>query len=217
MANYHLQRKSKRSAENTEAWIFGSGTESLASALYLIRHAKLQPSKIHIIDKHVFSEKLWPPADGSPDGYDQFAACLPVSAGLPMRRLLAMIPSAQWGQGQSLLDEIQTAEINRAPTTGNSRSCFLAQTGGSLKHMRTESLDLSYKHRLTLVHFLFKREKNLTRSTINEILPESFFQSPFWTIWSAQCVFRLPSSTSPVWFLTFYQIRFPTMAQRGGI
>ena len=216
MAQHRSQFEAKRTAENTEAWIFGSGTESLASALYLIKDAKVHPPKIHVIDKHLFSERIPHRAGCSSSGYDQFAACLPVRAGLPMERLLAMLPSAQ-SQGQSLLDDIKSAEAKRVFTKKNIRTRFLALSNGSVSHIPTDSLHMSYKQRMALIHLFFKREKYLLQSQVRECFPESFFQCPFWAIWSAQYVPHYPALLTSTLFLTFCQIWIPTMAQRGRV
>ncbi|KAJ6012372.1 hypothetical protein N7522_002727 [Penicillium canescens] len=189
MAQHRSQVRAKRTAENTEAWIFGSGTESLASALYLIKDAKIHPSKIHIIDKHLFSERIPHHAGSSSGGYDQFAECLPVPAGLPMERLLAMLPSAQL-QGPSLLDDIKRAEESRISAKKNVRTCFLALAKGSVSHVPTDSLHLNHKQRMALIHILFKREKYLLHRQVQELFSESFFRCPFWAIWSAQFGFQ---------------------------
>jgi oleate hydratase len=202
--------------QDTEAWIFGSGSEALASAVYLIKDAKVHPPKIHIIDKHLFSERISHRPGSWSDGYDQFAACLPVPAGLPMERLLATLPSTQ-SQGPSLLEEIQTAEANRVPKKRDVRTCFLAMTKGSVNHIPTDSLNLSIKHRIALIQILFKRETYLSQRQVQELLPENFFQSPFWTIWSAQCVSVLPSTTYSTPFLIFRQIWLPAVAQCSGV
>lgn len=180
--------KDKRTAENSEVWILGSGTASLASAIYLIKHAKVQPSRVHVLNKHASLEQGSHDKGNASRGYDQFAGCLPVPGGLPLKELLAMVPSPN-SQGQSVLDDIQTAEENRLSAKGNGRTCFLAQENGIMKQIPTETLNLSFRDRMTLVRLLLKREKSLTKRQIRDFLPKTFFDSIFWTVWSAQCVF----------------------------
>lgn len=181
------QPQAKRSAEDTEAWILGSGIASVASALYLIKHANVRPSRVHILDKHASLQQASHKKGDSASGYDQFAGCLPVPLGSPMKELLAMIPSTT-AQGRSILDEIQTAEASRLTERGNDRTRFLAQNKGCLYHIATESLNLSYRHRAALIYLLLKRERALTKRQIRDMLPDSFFESAFWAVWSAQCV-----------------------------
>lgn len=180
--------EAKRTIKDSEAWIVGSGTASLASALYLIEHVKLQPCNVHILDKHASLEQGAHDKGDASRGYDQFAGCLPVPGGLPLKDLLATVPSAQ-SQGQSILDEIQTAEAERLSTTGDGRTRFLAQRDGSMEEITTEKLNLSFRSRVTLLRFLLKREKSLAKGQIRDFFPRSFFDSAFWAVWSAQCVF----------------------------
>jgi len=187
------QSRAKRTAENTEAWILGSGTAPLASALYLLKLAKIPPSKIHILDKHISLEQASHHKGDSQGGYDQFAGCLPVPVGSLTKELLAMIPSAT-ADGKSVLDEIETAEASRLSTKGNDHTCFLAQKNGGFEHIPIESLNLSYRHRKILICFLLKPEKSLIGRQIRELFPSSFFESTFWTIWSVQYVLRRPNA-----------------------
>lgn len=179
------QSRAKRSAENTEAWILGSGISPLASALYLMKQAKIPPSKIHILDKHISLEQASHHKGDSQGGYDQFAGCLPVPVGSLTRELLAMIPSAT-AKGKSVLDEIETAEASRLSTRGDDHTCFVAQKNGAFEHIPLESLNLGFRHRKILICFLLRRENSLIGRKIRDLFPSSFFESSFWTLWSVQ-------------------------------
>ncbi|KAJ5656210.1 hypothetical protein N7507_008160 [Penicillium longicatenatum] len=183
------QSRAKRTGENTDAWVLGSGTAPLASALYLMKNAKIPPSKIHILDKHVSLEQASHHKGDSLGGYDQFAGCLPVPAGSLMKELLGMIPSAT-ADGESILDEIETAEANRLSKKGGDHTCFVAQKNDTFEHIPLGSLNLSYRHRKALILFLLKREKSLTGRQIRDLFPSSFFESQFWTVWSVQFGFQ---------------------------
>lgn len=181
------ESKEKCITENTEAYIVGNGTASLASALYLIKHTKLPPSRVHIFDKHASLEQGLHHKGDASSGYDQFAGCLPVPGGLPMKELLAMVPSAKLQQ-QSLLEEIQKAEASRPSAKEGSCTRFLTQKDGQMKYIPTRSLNLSFKDRVALVCFLLKQEKSLMKSQVQDLFRREFFESPFWAIWSVQCV-----------------------------
>lgn len=174
-----------RCPQNTEAWIIGTGTASLASAFYLINHAKVQPSKVHILDKNPSMKENLHNQGHSSSGYDQFAGCLPVPVDSSIKELLAMIPSVEL-RGKSFLDEIQMMESRRLPSQGSDRTCFLAQKDGTMEHIPVKSLSLSYKYRAILIRLLLKREKSLLGRQIRDVLPESFFDSLFWLVWSTQ-------------------------------
>ncbi|KAJ5459035.1 hypothetical protein N7530_010979 [Penicillium desertorum] len=184
-----LQAPKKRSLETTEAWILGSGTASFAAALYLVQDIKIPAHKVHVLDSHVSIENVLHHKGNFITGYDQFAGCLPVPVGAPLKELLASVPSIG-NQGQSVLDDIQNAEINRTSVTHNHGTRFMVKRNSNLRNVSTKSLDLSSKQRLQLIWFLLKREKRLGRNQIQDLLPNSFFQSSFWVIWSAQFGFQ---------------------------
>lgn len=179
------QSRDKRTAENTEAWILGSGTASLATALYLIKHHKVQPSRIHVLDKHKSVEQGSHYKGNASKGYDQFAGCLPVPGGVHIKELLAMVPSAK-SEGRSILEEFQKAEADRLSLKEVNRTSFIVQKNGVMEHIPIESLNLSFKNRITLIRFLLKREKSLAKSQIRDLFSSSFFESAFWAVWSAQ-------------------------------
>ncbi|OQD60016.1 hypothetical protein PENPOL_c033G00949 [Penicillium polonicum] len=104
-----LARYDRRSPETTEAWILGSGTASLASAVYLIKKAHLRPSAVHLLDEHLSLHQAVHRQGSTHAGYDQFAGCLPAPIGSGLAELLDMIPSAG-AEGRSYLHDIQEEE-----------------------------------------------------------------------------------------------------------
>ncbi|OGE56949.1 hypothetical protein PENARI_c002G07840 [Penicillium arizonense] len=183
-----LRAPKKRSPETTEAWILGSGTASFAAALYLVQDVKIPAAKVHVLDSHVSIENVVHQKGNSATGYDQFAGCLPVPVGAPLKKLLASVPSIQ-NQGKTVLDDIQNAEINRTSVAQDHRTRFMKRNS-SLRNIPTKSLNLSSKQRLQLIWFILKQEKLLGRNQIQDCLPHSFFQSSFWVVWSAQFGFQ---------------------------
>lgn len=177
--------KEKRAVEDREAWIVGNGTASLASALYLIKHTKVQPTKVHVLDKHASLEEASHKGGNASIGYDQFAGCLPVPGGAPMKELLSMVPSTK-SPGQSLLQEIQTAEENRLSVREDGCTSFLVQKNGSLEQLPIKTVNLGFRNRMTLVRFLLRRENSLIKRPIERFFPKRFFGSVFWAVWSAQ-------------------------------
>jgi len=174
----------KRSPEATEAWILGSGTASLASAVYLITKAKLRPSAVHILDEHLSFQDVVHRQGSAHAGYDQFAECLPVPIGPDLKELLNTIPSVIVEE-QSFLDDIKQQEI-RLSMDKKGRTCFITQKDGCFKHLPTKSLNLGLSHKIHLIRLLMKKEKSLQRKKIQEFFPKSFFDSSFWIIWSMQ-------------------------------
>ncbi|KAJ5627852.1 hypothetical protein N7490_010080 [Penicillium lividum] len=178
----------KRSPDKTEAWILGSGTASLASALYLVHFANVPASKVHVLDSHLSMGQVLHNNGDPIHGYDQFAGCLPVQVGKPLTELLSLVPSVN-RLGCTVLDDIKSAETGRIRKQ-EGRTRFLVQKNNALSDINTNSLNLNAKHRLELVLLMMKGEKRLGRNQIRDFLPNSFFQSTFWTIWSAQFGFQ---------------------------
>ncbi|KAL4743541.1 oleate hydratase [Aspergillus similis] len=196
----------------SEAWIVGSGTAAFASALYLIRTAGISPQKVHIFDSHgSLGQALHNHGDPS-SGYDQFAGCLPVPVGEPLKKLLALVPSVR-DENQSVVDDIEkaNAEFERAQAgTGTEKekggkkkkkdrdgfTRFLVQRNGELLTIPTDCLNLNVRHRVSLMKLFFKREASLQRKQVSDCLPPSFFGSTFWAIWSAQFGFQPGHSAS---------------------
>ncbi|KAJ5353882.1 hypothetical protein N7541_006446 [Penicillium brevicompactum] len=182
------QIEPKRSPEQTEAWILGTGTASLASAFYLIKHARLSPQNVHILESRDSVQQVLHRKGDPSSGYDQFAGCLPVPIGGPLKEILACIPStisSPAGQ-QSFLNDIQSAEVNRKIETESSGIGVLVQKNRLIRNIATGSLNLNLKHRLNLARLVLKREKSLGRNQIRDFFSESFFHTSFWAIWSAQ-------------------------------
>ncbi|CAG8875856.1 unnamed protein product [Penicillium nalgiovense] len=170
-------RRNPRSPEATEAWVLGSGTASLASAVYLITHAKLRPSAVHILDEHLSLQETIHRQGSAHAGYDQFAACLPVPIGSELKEFLDTIPSAV-AEGQSFLDDIQQEE-KRLAIDRTGRTCFIAQKDGCFKHLPTDSLNLGWNHRINLVRLFMKGEKPCKESQYGTFSGEAFLRVPF--------------------------------------
>ncbi|KAJ5931412.1 hypothetical protein N7516_005901 [Penicillium verrucosum] len=77
----------RRSPETTEAWILGSRTASLGSAVYLIKKAHLHPA-VHMLDEHLSLQQTLHDQGSTHAGYDQFAGCLPAPVGTALTELL---------------------------------------------------------------------------------------------------------------------------------
>lgn len=180
-----LRPRTTRAPESTEAWILGSGLASLASALYLVQHAKLPASNVHILDYHDSMEQVAHYSGDITHGYDLLAGCLPFPVGEPLKELLDSVPLPR-GEGYTVFDRIKSWEARCGYAKSTHRTRFMIGKDGNLDYRPTESLGLGLKSRLDLIWFLCKGERRLGRRRIQELLPNSFFQSTFWAIWSAQ-------------------------------
>lgn len=168
-----------------EAWILGSGTASLASAVYLVQRAKLLPHNVHILDSHISMGAALHHNGDAIHGYDQFAGCLPVPVGSPLQELLASIPSER-SHGYTVLDEIRKKQASHMPTDRHCGTKFLIQNSNSRELISLKGLGLSAKCRIKLALLMLRSEKSLERIQIKDFMPNNFFRSVFWAIWTAQ-------------------------------
>ncbi|KAL2858809.1 oleate hydratase, partial [Aspergillus pseudodeflectus] len=173
-----------------EAWILGSGTAALASALYLIRLANFSPGNVHILDWHESLALAVHNTGNQSSGYDQFPGCLPVPVGEPLKDLLGLVPSVR-DENQTVFDEIKNAEyFASSDNRKDLNTQFLVQQDGALIKIPTNFLNLKFRQRIALVRLMLKGEKSLQRKQIRDYLPPSFFEGTFWAIWSAQFGFQ---------------------------
>lgn len=184
--------KTAESSKSPEAWILGSGTAALSSALYLIRLAHISPRKVHILDSHgSLGQAVHHRGDHS-GGYDQFAGCLPVPVGEPLKDVLALVPSVR-ESGASVFDEIEAARYRRVSSSSGRRdgyTRFLLQRDDELTSIPTKTLNLGLRQRMALVRLLLKSEEALQRKQVKDFMPAAFFSSTFWAIWSGQFGFQ---------------------------
>ncbi|PYH80581.1 67 kDa myosin-cross-reactive antigen like family protein [Aspergillus uvarum CBS 121591] len=177
------------SSNDVEIWILGTGTAALASALFLLKYNSIKPFNIHLLDSHSSVDQVLHYPGNSGTGYDQFAGCLPVPIGAPLRDLLSSIPSSQ-NSRISIFEEINNRQKQRYPVNHNQRTCFVIKKNDSLEQISTDHLNLSIRQRLKLLFFMLKSEDSLGRSQIREHFSEKFFKSIFWAVWSAQFCFQ---------------------------
>ncbi|OJJ02470.1 hypothetical protein ASPVEDRAFT_83967 [Aspergillus versicolor CBS 583.65] len=184
--------KTAESSKSPEAWILGSGTAALSSALYLIKLAHISPRKIHILDSHgSLGQAVHHRGDHS-GGYDQFAGCLPVPVGEPLKDVLALVPSVR-ESGASVFDEIEAARYRRVSSSSCRRdgyTRFLLQRDDELTSIPTKTLNLGLRQRMALVRLLLKSDEALQRKQVKDFMPAAFFSSTFWAIWSGQFGFQ---------------------------
>lgn len=189
MKKKKVKTRDKSLSDHGEAWILGSGTGSLASAFYLTQYAKMPPNKVHLLESRDSIREVLHQTGDSNSGYDQFAACLPLPGGGPLRDILASIPSSiqtDPGHLQSSLRMIQSAEVQRAFAKQGHCTRMLVQKSRMLRLIAAGPFDLQVKHRLDLIRLVLGREKRLGRNHIKDFFSESFFETAFWAVWSAQ-------------------------------
>ena len=202
----------KRKPQETDAWVIGNSTAALTSALCLVHYAKVPPSQVHILDPneslaHALHQK------GNPlVGYGKLAACLPVPVDSTLGQLLAPFPSLR-SSGRSALDDINSASACRYTAPHDSRAGFVRQAEHEFQTISTNSLGLRVKNRLQLLSILLRSDVRLGASQIEDFLDKEFFESSFWTVWSAQYGLQF-TIYIPFELTRRLQILLPILAQR---
>lgn len=173
---------SEKPASNGTHYLVGGGIASLATAVFLIRDAKVPGQNIQIF------EALDRPG-GSLDGSGDPARGYLVRGGRMFEPhfactfdLLSSIPSMD-NPGQSVTDDILA--FNRA--VPGSSNCRMVRGGEKADVSR---LGLGLRDILNLNRLLLRSERRLEGRTIGSCFSRSFFDTNFWLMWSTMFSFQ---------------------------
>lgn len=172
-----------RSPEKVNAWILGSSIASLASAVHLIRDAKVPASQIHILEsRDIAGDGII--SSGDPvAGYNYRAGCMPTFSDACMKKLLNLVPSAT-NSTTTILEEIEKFNVEK-PSQVFPGTHILIRGANGLQKMEATKFGLGLKDRMHLMLLLiFKSEQPLGRKRIDELFNRSFFNSTFWIVFS---------------------------------
>lgn len=167
-----------RSPENVNAWILGSSIASLASAVHLIRDAKVPASQIHILESRDIPGDGIISAGDSVTGYNYQAGSLPTFNDACMERLLNLVPSTT-NSNITLLEEIKKSNVEK-PFQDSPGTHVIIRGHNGLEKMDVTKFGLGLRNRMHLILLLFKSEQTLGRKRIDELFNTSFFNSTFW-------------------------------------
>lgn len=168
------QTRDQRPSGRFNAWLLGSSVASLASAVYLIRDAKMPASHIHLIEARRTPEDALSITGDSVTGYDHRAACMPSLSDICIEDLLTSVPSAP-NSGKTVMDK-----ANKGPVPMD----IFIQCGRDLEMIDASTFSIGLKVRAQLAVFMLKPEKSLIRKKINDFFERRFFTSKFWALWS---------------------------------
>jgi oleate hydratase len=155
----------------------GTGVASLAAAVYLIREAKVAPSKIHILE--ALSEACADLASkwNEESGYHYRAGCIPPLCDGHVEELLALVPSAT--PGKSVWNDIQEHFVNHVGKQSSRTRC-MAWRKDRLVRLEGRKHQLCIKERMDLFLLSSKSESALGRSRIQEHFSATFFKTNYW-------------------------------------
>ncbi|EAW06849.1 oleate hydratase [Aspergillus clavatus NRRL 1] len=170
-----------RDPQKVQAWLIGSGIESLAAAVHLIHDAHVPGPNIHILDLHRGSGGRLKTTGDATNGYFLPVDCHPYFHGPCTERLLSLIPSDE-SQHASLMDAVNAYSEQRPPHEAHTRAVRRGESGPEVSH--TPGFQLDVKHRMDLIWFLMETEHALGAKEINQAFDLAFFDTEFWKIWS---------------------------------
>ena len=179
-----VQPEKPTGIETRSAWIVGGGLAGMAAAAFLIRDARMPPSRITILEA---SE-----ADGGAlDGTGNARTGWLIRGGREMEEqfqclwdLYRSIPSLEVPDA-SVLDEFY--RLNRADP---SSSPVRAMCGHGQPLPDRDSLKLTGKARREIISLILTDEEKLGGRTISDVLSEDFMRSNFWLFWRSMFAFE---------------------------
>lgn len=171
---------------DSKVYLIGSGIASLASAVYLIKDAHINPENIYILEQDDIAGGA---CDGSGDdkkGYVIRGGRMHEEHYVCYWDLLSLIPSYE-NSAVSIKEE--TFEFN---------SRFVSHAQARLlkegKKVDLSSYGLSFSHQSDLMKLLFTPEALLENKRIEDWFESDFFKTNFWFIWSTMFAFQTWSS-----------------------
>lgn len=176
--------KKPAKADQTSAYLIGSGLASLAAAAFLIRDGQVKGERIHILEE-------LPLAGGSLDGRYMADRGFVIRGGREMVQsfeclwdLFHSIPSLEV-ENASVLDEFYW--LNKEDP--NSSHCRLIHNQG--ERVATDGqLLLTEKANKEILALCMMTEDELNDKKINDVFTEEFFNSNFWAYWCTMFAFE---------------------------
>ncbi|CAG8353429.1 unnamed protein product [Penicillium salamii] len=175
--SFRDQTQDQQPSGRCHVWLLGSSVASLASAVYLIRDAKVPASYIHLIESRRNSEDALTITGDPVSGYDYRAACMPTLSDACIDDILTSVPSARYS-GKTGMNNIGKATKEPVPM-----SLFI-QCGRALEKIDASTFSIGLKVRAQLALFMLRPEKSLSEKKINNFFERTFFTSKFWALWS---------------------------------
>jgi oleate hydratase len=184
MSSMKSKEPSIRDPLATRAWIIGGGIASLASAVYLLKEARLQGSNIHIFDRQPSVGGQMQSVGDSESGYNIQYASLPFFHGQCTEDLLSLVPTMD-GSNKTIMDSIRDFESTETPQPGRkAKTRFVKYKNGVIERSDGYHLFIGSNNRLQLMKTLLESENAIGRNRIEDIFEKDFFTTEFWTLWS---------------------------------
>lgn len=190
----------KRDPRKTNVYMIGSGIGTLASAVYLIRDAKVPGKNIHIFETLGIEGGSLDGAGDAKNGYMiRGGRMLNIPTYECLQNLMSSIPSKEF---ENITMEEEFLEFNEEFKT-HSRARLVKKDGTKVdvSKMGFSTKDRADMEKLILV----ESEKSLGNKQIKDVFSTHFFKTNFWLMWQTTFAFQPWSSAAE---LRRYMIRF---------
>ena len=171
-------------AEDTRAWIVGSGLAGLSAAMFLVRDAGVPGTNITVVEKgHL--------PGGALDGLDVPEKGFVIRGGRELENhmeclwdMMRSVPSLEI-EGASVLDEF--AWLNRDDPNYSLRRATVKR-GQDAGH--EGKFDLPQRAQKDLLHVFLATREEMEGKRIQDVMSKEFLASPFWMYWRTMFAFE---------------------------
>ncbi|WP_290658050.1 oleate hydratase [Kocuria sp.] len=171
-------------AQDTRAWIVGSGLAGLAAAVFLVRDAGVPGENVTVVEKGRLP-------GGALDGLDVPEKGFVIRGGRELENhmeclwdMMRSVPSLEI-EGASVLDEF--AWLNRDDPNYSLRRATVKQ-GQDAGH--EGKFDLPQRAQKDLLHIFLATREEMEGKQIQEVMSKEFLASPFWMYWRTMFAFE---------------------------
>ena len=171
-------------AQDTRAWIVGSGLAGLAAAVFLVRDAGVPGENVTVVEKGRLP-------GGALDGLDVPEKGFVIRGGRELENhmeclwdMMRSVPSLEI-EGASVLDEF--AWLNRDDPNYSLRRATVKQ-GQDAGHKG--KFDLPQRAQKDLLHIFLATREEMEGKQIQEVMSKEFLASPFWMYWRTMFAFE---------------------------
>ena len=172
--------------KNSKVYIIGSGIAGLASAVYLLKDARVVAENIHILEKDSIAGGATDGAGNPEQGYVVRGGRMHEMHYECYWELLSHIPSLE-DPNISVRDE--SYEFNQR-FVSNAQARLLKDG----KKLDVSSYELSFSQQLDFIKLTYVSEESLENKAIEDWFDKDFFETKFWYIWSTMFAFQKYSS-----------------------
>lgn len=168
-----------------DAWVIGSGIESLGAAFYLINDGKVSGRQIHILEiGYEPNDEEIGCSDLATDHAFTEAESRSFCQDICIHDILSKAQVSFWNQDLQSGPPCKNGEIPELSAPRHPTEVFISQASNS--RTKNRSSHLWHPDRRKIVEFLLKDEGTFEGKTIQDIFDKSFFGSDVWQLFSCK-------------------------------